>query len=481
MRELAALLTTAVAAVAAVACSPHTVQKNPLPPVELPDHWATPTAAAAALPDRWWQSFGDAQLDRLVTGALDGNLQLKAAFARVRQARAIVEQAASARLPQLDLTAQASRTRQRFQISDTMVFTPTIDLYQVSVAAGYELDVWGRVASSRSAAVLDALAMRDDAEAIAISLAAEVSEAWFDVVATRAQQAILRAQQQINETYLELTLLRFRQAGATAIDVFQQRQQVLSTRALIEQADGVLRVSTARLAVLLGKPPLDRSWIEAAPDVLPEPAPPPALGVPADLLTRRPDVRAARRRAEAADYRIAVAIADRLPALRIGGNVGSMVNSPLDLLDGFVFGVFGQLAQAVFDGGRRKAEVERSRDVVDERLAQLGHQLIAAMAEVDQALADETTRRVELATLDERRELAAKTLTEAREFYAQGLIDYLSVLTSLASLQSLELQQLQARRALLSARIRLYRALGGTWTQELGVPERAKTNPQVRR
>lgn len=415
-------------ALALGACAPHDVRRDPLPPVAVPDAWRGATAGPVTDDGRWWRSLGDAELDRLVEEILAGNLQLRAAWARVRQARAVVRQVGSGRWPQLEATAQASRTRQRFEISEDMVFTPLVDSFQVSIAAGYELDLWKRLSSNQAAATLDALSLRDDAEAIATSLAAEAAEAWFDVVATKARQELLGEQQRINETYLELTQLRYRQSLATSID--------------------------------------------AAPAVLPDPAPPPATGLPVDLLVRRPDVRAARRRAEAADHRVAAAIADRLPALRVGGSAGLNAGDLADLLDGRVFSVFAALAAPLFDGGRRKAEVERNRDVVDERLLQLGHALVVAVAEVDQALADEAHRRVALATLTERVELARQTLTEARAFYAEGLIDYLQVLTALSALQSLELATLQARRDLLSARIKLHRALGGSWTAGLVVPDR---------
>lgn len=461
-------------AVAVTACSPHDVRRDPLPPVAIPDGWAVELAGTGRLPDRWWQDLGDPQLVRLVEQTLGGNLQLRAAWARVRQARALVRQARAAQLPTLDLTAQATRSRQRFEIVEGMVFTPTINLFQASLAAGYEVDLWKRIGNTKAAAVLDALAVRDDAEAIATSIAAEVSEAWFDVVATKAQQAVLAEQQKVNEIFLELTLLRYRQGSATALDVFQQRQQGLATRALIEQADGVLRVSVARLAVLVGTTQGIRAWIDAAPTTLPDVAPPPSIGVPADLLVRRPDVRAARRRAEAADHRIGVAIAERLPALRLGGSAGTTAGRIADLFSGGVFSVFAQLAQSVFDGGRRAAEVDRTRDVVDERLLQLGQALLVAIAEVEQALADETTRRIELATIAERLTLADATLVEAREFYAQGQVDYLTVLSALGTTQTLQLSQVQTRRALLSARIRLLRALGGTWTTQLAVPGRAE-------
>ena len=461
-------------AVSLAACSLHSVERDPKPPVAVPDRWTAATANAAALPDRWWQSFGDPELDRLIDEVLGTNLQLRAAWARVRQARSLVRIAGAAQFPQLDVTAQGARARQRFEITEGMVFTPEVNSFQLSIAAAYEVDLWKRIGSAKAAAALDALAVRDDAEAIATSLAAEVAEAWFDVVATKAQQQILREQQKINDTFLELTLLRFRQGSATALDVFQQRQQALATRALIEQADGVLRTSGARLAVLRGGDPADRRWIDAAPAALPDPSETPAVGIPADLLVRRPDVRAARRRAEAADHRIAVAIAERLPALRIGGSGGFASSKITDLFDGIIYNIFAQVAQSIIDGGRRAAEVERTRDVVDERLYQLAQALVVAIAEVDQAIGDETTRRIEIATFGERRRLAAETLVEAREFYAQGQVDYLTVLTALASTQSLELQELQARRALLSARIRLCRALGGSWTTGLAVPARAE-------
>jgi outer membrane protein, multidrug efflux system len=466
--------TRAVALVVGLAsCSPHSVKHDPMPPVAVPDRWAAATANATELPDRWWQSFGDPKLDRLIAETLAGNLQLRAAWSRVRQARSLVRQAGAAQFPQLDLTAQAARARQRFEITEGMVFTPEVNSFQLSGAAAYEVDLWKRIGNTKAAAALDVLAVRDDAEAVAMSLAAEVAEAYFDIVATKAQQQVLQQQQQINDTFLELTLLRFRQGTATALDVFQQRQQALATRAQIEAADGVLRTSGARLAVLRGGDPADRAWIEEAPAELPDPRVTPAVGVPGDLLVR-PDVRAARRRAEAADYRVAVAIADRLPALRIGGSGGFASSRLLDLFDGIIFNIFAQVTQSIFDGGRRAAEVERNRDVVDERLYQLAHALVSAVAEVDQALADETTRRIEIATFGERRKLAGDTLTEAREFYANGQVDYLTVLTALASVQSLELQELGARRALVSARIRLCRALGGSWTNRLAVPARAE-------
>src|SRR5690606_22122303 len=161
----------------------------------------------------------------------------------------------------------------------------------------------------------------DDAEAIAISLASEVAEAWFDIIAQRSQYKLISEQITTNETYLELVRLRFEKGLASALDVYQQRQQLVTTQAQLRLIEAAIRLFEHRLAILIGKPP--REVTTDSGDVLPAlPEAVPGTGLPVALLDRRPDVRAARRRVESADYRVAVAVADRLPALRLGGQVG---------------------------------------------------------------------------------------------------------------------------------------------------------------
>jgi len=461
-----------VAAALAAACSPHRVRHDPAPPVALPAVYSAP-GPSGQLPERWWRSLGDPALDRLVERALRQSFQLRAAWARVRQARSLVRQARSGLWPQLDLSARAARDKQRFDLGDPIgEIRPTVDSFTLSAAAGYELDVWRRIGNQGAAAALDAAAARDEAEALAMSLVSEVSEAWFDVVAQRAQRALLEEQLELNQTQLELMEARFRQGLASSLDVFQQRAQVVNTRQRIEQVDATLALLGNRLALLLGEPPTSRP--PDSPAALPELPPPPATGVPADLLVRRPDVRAARRRVEAADHRVAVAVADRLPSLRVGGNVSLSSGTIADLIGTPIWGIFASIAAPLIDGGRRAAVAEQSRDVVDERLMQFGQVLVQAMVEVENALSGERHQRIEIATIEEQISLAEATYAQARERYTEGLIDYLPVLTALQSLQQSQLGLIAARRQLLSSRIQLYRALGGTWTGELETPARAE-------
>ncbi len=464
------LTVAAMACLTLAACSPHQVQKDPLPPVAMADSYGASDSANSErpLPEKWWTDFQDSRLSALIERTLDENLQVRAAWARIEQSRAVLAQSGAGRWPQIDATASAGRSSSRFNIGGQSTET-TSNQFSASLGAAYEVDLWRRVASQHQSAALNAMAARDDYEAIAISLAAEVAETWFDIVSQRAQKTLLESQLETNETYLELVELRFQRGLASALDVYQQRQQQVSTSAQIALLDAAIELFEHRLAILITEAPgaVNFDVAEALPETLPSI---PATGIPADLLDRRPDVRAARRRVEAADYQVAVAVANRLPSLRLSASAGYQSNTIGDFLSSPVWSLLSSVSQAIFDGGSRKAEVARSKAVVDELLMVYGQILLQAIGEVENALVQERQQLLYIEDLEETVELSALTLREAQARYSQGLSDYLPVLTALQAQQRSEVTLLQAQRQLISYRIQLCRALGGTWTQSLPAP-----------
>lgn len=451
----------------AASCSPHKVTHRPAPPVQVPATFSG-IGAGAPLPDRWWNDFGDPELTRLVDAMFADNLQLRAAWARLRQGAALARQASSGKWPQIDLQASAGRSENRVNLPSIGQQTFSSNSFQVSVGAGYEVDVWNKVASNAAAARLDVAAGRDEIESLAMSMVAQLTEVWFELVHARAQRTLLNNQLDTNKVYVELTELRFGQGQASALDVYQQQQQVLQIQATLALVEASIAANQQALAVMVGKPP--QMWAAGDLAALPELPPPPGTGVPADLLVRRPDVRAAQKRVEAADYRVAAAVADRLPGLRLMGalslqnaNLGDLIATPL-------YSIIGSVTAPLFDGGRRKAEVDRNRAVVEEQLANFGQVLLSAMLEVEQSLVFERQQRLHIIELVQQVDVSGKALREARERYRQGLIDYLPVITALQAQQRTELALLSAQRQLVSYRIQLYRALGGSWTAELVAP-----------
>jgi outer membrane protein TolC len=192
--------------------------------------------------------------------------------------------------------------------------------------------------------------------------------------------------------------------------------------------------------------------------------------VPADLLRRRPDLLAQEKRLLAADHRVGVAVAARLPSLSIGGRTGIQATNPDNVGQIFqqpVFGLNVDLVGPIIDGGRRAEEVKRVEAAVRDALAAMKSTLLRAITEVEDALTNERSQRAYLDKLDAQLQLARDTLGEARRRYANGLVDYLPVLSALAAVQQLERTRITAQRNVLAARISLHSALGGSWGDDL--------------
>jgi NodT family efflux transporter outer membrane factor (OMF) lipoprotein len=431
----------------------------------LPDSYSASGAVPA--PERWWNSFSDPRLDDLVETALQGNLTIGQAWARLDQARALVRAAGAARWPGVDADATASRTRSGLESFNTTTreLSRTIDSLSLGATLSYQVDLWGKIDAQQQAEVLSFEASRRDLEATAQTIAGSIADTWFAVIEQRAALALFREQLAVNEEYLRLVELRFSQGLASAVEVFQQRLQVAATRNQIPQAETSLAVLENLLSVLSCRAP-DHAQIPAGDDLpaLPEL---PAMGVPADLVRNRPDVRAAELRLFAADRRVAIAVADRFPSLRFSSTAGVRSTGVSDLLDRWFVNLVGNLAGPIFDGGRRAAEEERTRAVLDERLGAWQLAVLTAVREVEDALVQEQGQRAVQEGVRQQIELTRQTLDRARSRYLNGLSDYLNVLTSLQNLQRLERTELQGRRQLLANRVRLLLALGGSWVERL--------------
>lgn len=445
-----------------MACSPFAPDVRQSPANDLPQTFSLYTGEAEPL-QHWWESFDDPHLNKLISTALEGNFTIKEAWARLKQVRALAAQAGAALYPQVDGGGEAFVGQQNFKGDPNSPFT--IEDYSLGLFAQYEVDLWGRIRAQSESALLQASASREDLNTAAITIAAEVANRWVLIISQRMQRQLLEEQLRINETLLELVELRFRMAMVSALDVYQQQQVLENVRAeipLVERDEQLLRHG---LAVLLGKPPL--TAIDIARTELPQPPDLPPSGLPADLLANRPDVRSAGLRLQAADWQITAARAARLPALSL--NAGARYGQgDFDVLfSNWLLSLSANLTAPILDGGRRAAEVDRTRALAEENLAVYHDTVLTAIREVEDALTSEIKQKEHIEGLQKVVATARKALEEAGVRYRNGLNDYLPVLTQLLTVQGLERDLIRRRADLLAARVRLYRALGGTWPQEL--------------
>jgi len=462
-RCLLTVLLACSLACGAASCSLHRVEDAVEPPVPVPRAFSD--TGRGQSPGRWWEHFEEGEWDRLVDQALSGNLTLRQAAARLEEAYQAAQKAGAGLWPQVSAEAGASRARTTAVTFRGDRVKATSNLFSLTLAASYEIDLWRRIHSLRDAASLDATATREDFDAAAVTLAANVGETWYSIVEQRAQLALLRDQIKTTGTFLDLVELRFRQGQASALDVYQQRTQAAAVRGQLPVAQSRLEVLEHGLAVLLGKPPLSKP--AGARAALPQAPPLPRTGLPADLVARRPDVRAAHARLVAADHRVAAAVADRLPALRLTGRRTNSAAEPGDVFSNWVWSVAGNLVQPVFEAGRRQAEVARTRAAKAALLNAYGAVVLRAFQEVEDALSRERHQRLLVANLEEQVRLARATLEQARDRYVNGLCEYLPVLAALQAQQGKERELLRARRQIISYRIHLYRGLGGAWPRDL--------------
>jgi NodT family efflux transporter outer membrane factor (OMF) lipoprotein len=400
--------------------------------------------------EKWWLAFNDSALNQLCEQALGNNFSLLAAFNRLGQAKAIAKKSGAELVPQVDGSFLASQTTMK---------SPSDNNFALGLAASYEVDLWGRIRSAVNAAKLDVSGAEEDVFSAAISLTAELTTTWYRLIEQRQQLKLLDQQIEINRNNVTLVTVRFRGAQATAADVFQQQQlleSVIGSRYSVASAIAVLE---NQLAVLTGKPP--GTMTLASLSEFPKLPPLPETGLSLTLMQRRPDIRKAYFAVQAADQRIASAIADRFPKLSLSASVET--NSPdlQSLLNNWLATVAGNLVLPIIDGRRRVAEVERNQAISAEALNNYAALLLNAVQEVENALVQERQQRLLVTNLERQVELSTQASSMIRLRYINGAIDFLRVLSALLSQQSLERNLLQAQVQLIEYRINLYRALAG--------------------
>lgn len=444
-------------------CALHKVEEQIEPPPQTPERFTI--SGTATPPDTWWASFHQPELNQVVDSALGSNLELRIAWSRLRQFRATARRVNTS--PSVDLNASGQRGRSFFNFGGQPI-TFTNNDFNLDASASYEVDLWKRLSSLDKAEALQVKASREDAEATALALAGNLTRTWFALAAQREQKELLLRQVETNQKFVTVLETRFANALAGAVEVFQARRQLAAIESQIPNTEARIATLSNALAVLSGQAPRGESYPAAK--ALPALPPLPATGIPADLLRNRPDIRAAGARIAAADHQLAAAIAARYPSLRLTGSTGYSSADFADLLDNWIWRIAGSILAPIIDGGARKAEAERARAVVEERVVQYQQTMLRGLQEVEDALALERGQKAFIAELEEQLSVAREAYDAGRRRYLEGVGDFLTVLTETQAVQQIEQEMVRARSDLIANRINLYQALGGGWTVSLPEP-----------
>ncbi|WP_188460530.1 efflux transporter outer membrane subunit [Marivirga lumbricoides] len=429
-------------------CATKTVQSDL--PFETPETFSH--SGTMELPEKWWLSFEDSTLNEIVRQALDSNLNLITALKRYEAAQAVVDRESSSLFPQVSGFVQSafSRPEPDFVGGENVQF---------GLRASYEVDLWGRIRAQIDAEEYRATAAYNDMKAAAISLSAEITTIWYRLEAAAVQLQILQQQAETNQKILKLIRARFGSGQIRAVDILRQQQLVESTLQQQYAVETLLALLKNQLAVLLGETPQNIQEPEL--DSLPSLPPLPQTGIPAELITRRPDVQASFSALKAADRELAAAISNQYPRLTLNTNLSFRSNNFQNLFDNYAYSLAGNLLAPIFYGGQLSAEVDRTEAVKDQRFYEYGQTVLVAFREVEDALVQENKQKEIIEALTQQVKLADKVSRQLRVEYFNGLSDYLAVLTALNQEQQLRRDLITARLNLLEFRISLYRALAG--------------------
>lgn len=483
-------LTFAVAAVIAFGAASCAVGPDFRPPVKnMPAAWVSPlrgglSSSSADAETAWWSQFRDPTIDDLMDRAVAANTEVSQALARVRAARAVRSGTVAGFFPQLDATADYSRR----QVSGTTGSLPVLsssrqfDNYSAGFDSIWEIDVFGgqRRATEKAGAELDAADA--DLRAALVSVLAEVARNYIEMRSLQARVAIAEQNAKNQLETLDLVRWRFDAGLAGALDVEQASYNREETRSRVPALEILLAAARHRIAVLLGLEAgaLDAELAEARP--LPAVPPSVSVGIPAELLRRRPDIVVAENRLAAATAAIGVATADLYPKLSLSGSF-SVSASDLSNLDAVLargFSIGPTLRWNLFDAGRLRSVVKVRTADADAALAAWQTTVLRAGEEVENALvaiACEQERRDRLA--DARRS-ARRALDLASLQYENGLVDFQRVLEGQRSVFAFEETLAASEADVRTDVVALYKALGGGWQPVACTEEACRMEPTAK-
>ena len=433
--------------------------------------WKQSQPGDAYLKGRWWEIYGDSALNALEEQVSLSNQNVLAAEAQYREAHALVGVARSALFPMASTTPSVTTAGRGGSGSSTVLTSSTgaeplgsgiRTIFDLPLTASWAPDIWGNIRRGVTASKATAQSAAADLENAKLLYQADLAQDYFGVHGVDAEIDLLKRTEASYEEYLKLTHDRFNSGVASDLDVAQAETQLYAVQAQLIDL-GVQRAQFEHaIAILTGKPPAELTIPSAPLTALPPPVP---VGLPSELLERRPDIASAERRVAAANEQIGIAIAAFYPSFTLGGTLGFQSSSITKWLTwpSRVWSVGPQLAETLFDAGRRRGVVAEQRAAYDATVAEYRQTALTAMQQVEDNLAALRILAGEADKVQQTIDAADRTLTISTAQYRAGTASYLTVITSQAALLSAQRTQVTLLISRLTASVLLIEALGGGW------------------
>ena len=413
--------------------------------------------------DHWWKSFGDTTLDSLISIAVDRNYSVLTAIDRMNMAKAGLRMERSGFFPTVGINA--GWTRQQTSGNTSELPQSTQHYYDVSANMSWELDIFGSIRQRVKAQKETFAASKEEYTAVMVSLSAQVASSYIQLRELQQELKVVERNCASQAAVLKITEVRYNTGLVSKLDVAQAKSVYFSTKASIPQLESGINQYITSLAVLLGTYPQEIRPVLERVGELPDYMEPISIGIPADLLMRRPDIRSAEHQINAQAASLGASKSDWLPQVFIKGSVGYASKDFKDLTKhkSFTYEIAPALSWTIFSGGKLVNATKSARAQLDEAIDQFNQTVLTAVQETDNAMTAYRSSIKQIVALREVRNQGQETLTLSLDLYKQGLTPFQNVLDAQRSLLSYENQLVQARGNSLLQLIALYQALGGGW------------------
>jgi NodT family efflux transporter outer membrane factor (OMF) lipoprotein len=459
------------------------------PQVSLPPAWheqfVTETNQSPQALSRWWRLFQDPQLDALIGEATRANHDLRLAEARVREARAETGVARSALFPSVDASGDYARQRLSQNVPNAFLARAAgQSLEQNSFNTGldmnWELDIFGGNRRALDASRADLGAAVETRRGVLITVIGDVGLSYLNLRGLQKQLTVARDNLRLQEQTVDLTRDRFRAGLASELDTARAEAQAAETRSLLPLFEQDIQRSIHRLGILIGQQPAELESQLGAPAPIPPSVPGIPIGLPSALLRQRPDIRNAERQVAAATARIGVATADLFPRFFLTGAAGLQSVSSSDFFNaGSRFWSIGPSVRwPVFTAGRIRQNIKIQNTRQEQALILYEQTVLTSLEEVENALVACGKEQEHRQALIQSEAANRRAVELADERYRSGLVDFLNVLETQRSLLAVQDELARSDRTIDQNLVRLYKALGGGWQNEMQFSQYNPSNPQ---
>ncbi len=433
----------------------------------LPENWSNDSLFLQIIPteDEWWKYFNDARLDSLISIAEQRNYSVLSAMENIRIAKASWRISQAALYPSIDISAGWQRNKTSGNISSTGDKETWGGYFDNSLSISWQADLFGSIQKRSQAQKELFMASEEEYRAVMVTLCANVAKTYFSLLQSLAEMAVLRENVASQKEIMNLVEVRYNTGLASKLDVAQARSVYYSTLASIPSMKATIQQYRNALSTLIGEyPGVFDNWPDEI-ATLPDPVEHIAVGVPANLLRRRPDVRSAERNVEAYASLLGAAKREWLPQFYLNASIGFAATDANDMLhsNSSTWEIAPSVQWNIFNGGNSTNSIRRARAELEQNIIEFNNTILTAIQEVENAMSAYSNSLEQVEALRETVNQSEETLRLSLNLYKQGLTQFQNVLDAQRSLLNYQDYLVQARGNSLITLVQLYESLGGGW------------------